>query len=180
MKTVVMLAALALLPRLVAAETMWRWTEADGTLRYSNQRELAPASAEPVQARLIVETARIPGGQTEPDLVLDDGVVTEAATATPERARPGKRKPIYPEERLRFGCYAGSLLYSGGWAHPDDITVQGNCLPYLLGPEAWLNAARAELALREHGIDWRQVALMYLSEREMAADARAAGITERE
>jgi hypothetical protein len=172
MKTLVTLAAFTLLPTLAAAETMWRWTDADGALRYSNQRELAPATAAPVETRLIVETTRIPGAETEPDLVLEDGVVTEAATAAPEPTRSGKRKPIYTEERLRFGCYAAGVLYSGGWAHSEDITVEGNCLPYLLGPQAWLNAARAELALREHGLDWRQVVLMYLSDRQAAAEAR--------
>ena len=31
--------------------------------------------------------------------------------------------------------------WPGGWSHPDDVNVVGNCLPYRLGPEAWLNAA---------------------------------------
>ena len=53
-----------------------------------------------------------------------------------------------------------------------DIGVQGNCLPYLLGPEAWLNAAHAELGLREHGIDWRQVVPMYLASPGRTASER--------
>jgi len=32
-----------------------------------------------------------------------------------------------------------------------------NCYPYRLGPEAWLNAARAELGLRQSGINPRDV-----------------------
>jgi len=46
--------------------------------------------------------------------------------------------------------------------------VIGNCLPYLLGPEAWLNAAPAELGLRENGIDWKQVVHMYVAAKESA------------
>ena len=70
---------------------------------------------------------------------------------------------IYTQRRLLFDCYAASVVYAGGWGHPDDITSVGNCLPYLLGPEAWLNGARAELALREHGLDWRELVPMYLA-----------------
>jgi Domain of unknown function (DUF4124) len=178
MKPLVTLAALALLPVLANAENVWRWTDADGTLCYSNQREHAPASALPVETRLIVEAAQIP--ETEPALVLRGNTVTEAAMANPEAAPPSRRRPIYTEERRRFGCYASGILFSGGWAHPDDINVQGNCLPYLLGPEAWLNSARAELALREHGLDWRQVALMYLAERQGAVQARETAVADQE
>jgi hypothetical protein len=95
--------------------------------------------------------------------------------------RPRKRlRRIYSERRLRFGCYAGSVLYSGGWAHPDDIGVVGNCLPYLLGPEAWLNAARAELALRQNGLDWRQLVPMYLAQRESAPTPRATAVSDQD
>jgi hypothetical protein len=180
MKPLVTLAALALLPTFAAAETMWRWTDGDGTLCYSNRRDQAPASAAPVRTRLIVETAQIPRTEAEPDLVLRGGTVTASTTPSTESEPPNKRRPIYTEQRLRFGCYASNLLFSGGWAHPEDIRVQGNCLPYLLGPEAWLNAARAELALREHGLDWRQVALMYLSERHAASEAGAGTVDERD
>jgi hypothetical protein len=84
---------------------------------------------------------------------------------------------IYTEERRRFGCFASSILYAGGWSHPDDITVVGNCLPYMLGPEAWLNAARAELALREHGIDWRQVVPLFTAvEREFGPPRRLTAV----
>lgn len=168
MKTLVTIAALALLPTFAPAETVWRWTDHQGTLCYSNQREHAPATAAPVETRLIIETTQLP----ESELVLRDGIVSEIATAPSERTESKKRRPIYTEQRLRFGCYASNILFAGGWAHPDDIAVQGNCLPFLLGPEAWVNAARAELALREHGIDWRQVVLMYVADRQAAAEAR--------
>jgi hypothetical protein len=101
---------------------------------------------------------------------MRDGMLTDVHDRQPESRTPDKpRRRIYTEERLRFGCYAANLLYSGGWAHPEDITMVGNCLPYRLGPEAWLNAARAELALREHGLDWREVVTMYVADRQETA-----------
>ena len=36
-----------------------------------------------------------------------------------------------------------------------------NCLPYRFGPEAWLNAARAELAMRQSGINPRDMMRLY-------------------
>ena len=143
---------LTVIAPLARAEEVWRWTDADGTLHYSNRAGAVPADAAPVTTRLIVETDRLPGAP-----------VVAAHERRSEAESGAARRPhrIYSEERLRFGCYASSVLYSGGWSHPDDINVAGNCLPYHLGPEAWLNAARAELALREHGIDWRDVAQMY-------------------
>jgi hypothetical protein len=108
-------------------------------------------------------------------------MVTDAVEQRPEArvARKGLRR-IYTEKRLRFGCYASSLLYSGGWSHPDDITVTGNCLPYLLGPEAWLNAARAELALRQNGIDWKQVVHMYVAARDPELSRRVIAVGDRD
>ena len=164
MKTLVTLLALTALSTVAAADEVWRWTDGNGNIRYSNQRELAPRNAVPVKTRIVVEAKQLPVRQ--PDLVVIDGQVVEAPAARPRMQAPEKRpRRIYTEERLRFGCYASTVLLSGGWAHPDDITAVGNCLPYLLGPEAWLNAARAELALREHGLDLRQVVQMYLKER---------------
>ena len=159
---------LALVPTLGHADEVWRWTDANGTLCYSNRVAMTPPEATVVQTR----RARLPGG--EGDLVMDGGMVIDAREARPP-TRESVRRPhqIYSERRLRFGCYASSVLYSGGWAHPDDIAVIGNCLPYLLGPEAWLNAARAELALREHGIDWRKLVPMYLAQGETGFTPRA-------
>ena len=169
MKTLAALLAVAACATLSRAEEAWRWTDANGTIHYTNRADAAPADATRVKTRLIVETTRLPGA---PDLVLDGGDVLDAgARRAPHRVPPlpppPRRAPrrIYTEERLGFDCYASDVLYAGGWAHPDDISVQGNCLPYLLGPEAWLNGARAELALREHGIDWRRVAEMYAAAR---------------
>ena len=162
MKTLALLLALALLPALAGAEEVWRWTDSQGTTHYTNRAEMAPADATPVKTRLIVEATRLPVG--EPDLVVRDGMVVDAREARPETPPATKRlHRIYSEQRRRFGCFAGDILFAGGWTHPDDIAVQGNCLPYLLGPEAWLNAAHAELGLREHGLDWRQLVPMYLA-----------------
>jgi uncharacterized protein DUF4124 len=159
---------LALVPTLGHADEVWRWTNANGTLCYSNRAAVTPPDATAVRTRL----GPIP--DREPDLMMDRGMVIDAGEARPP-TRESVRRPhrIYSERRRLFGCYASSVLYSGGWAHPDDITVIGNCLPYLLGPEAWLNAARAELALREHGIDWRELVSMYVAQGEAGSTARA-------
>ena len=176
MKTLAALLVIAALPPLARAEEVWRWRDANGTLCYSNRAEVAPPDATPVRTRLIVEAERLPGPS---DLVMDDGVVTKAREWRPE-ARPPRQKlhPTYTGKRLRFGCYASSLLFSGGWSHPDDINVTGSCLPYLLGPEAWLNAARAELGLRQNGIDWRQVVHMYVGQRELEPAHRATAVSD--
>ena len=178
MRTLMSVLAIALVAGLARGEEVWRWKDAKGTLCYSNRPEAAPPEATPVKTRIIVETTRLPGAQ--PDLVMDDGEVFDAREVHLER-HPAKRvRRIYSEKRLRFDCYAGSVLYSGGWAHPDDITAVGNCLPYRLGPEAWLNGARAELALRQHGIDWRQLVPMYLAQREWSPTPRATAVSERD
>lgn len=177
MKTLAYLLAFALLPAAAGAEEVWRWKDSAGTIHYSNRQELAPADAKPVTTGIVVETSRIPG--SEPDLVLRDGMVIDAHDARPEATVPQRRpRRIYTEERLRFGCYAADVLFAGGWSHPDDITLVGNCLPYLLGPEAWLNAARAELGLRENGLDARQVVAMYLAERRAMAAQRLSAASE--
>ena len=155
MKTVALLLALVALPRLAPAEEAWRWTDAHGTTCYTNRADLAPADAALVQARLVVETDRLP----------DSGEVVAAADTVKQPAPPAKPPHrIYSEVRRRFDCYAGGVLFSGGWAHADDISGVGNCLPYMLGPEAWLNSALAELAMREHGIDWHDVVAMYVAQ----------------
>ena len=177
MKTLALLLALALLPALAGAEEVWRWTDSRGTTHYTNRAKMAPAEATPVKTRLIVEAKELP--RSEPDLVVRDGMVIDAREARRE-APPATKAPhrIYSERRRRFGCYAADILFAGGWAHPDDIGVQGNCLPYLLGPEAWLNAAHAELGLREHGIDWRQVVPMYLASPGRTASERLISVND--
>ncbi len=162
MKILTAVLAVVTLAGLARAEEVWRWRDASGTICYTNRAGVAPADAAPVTTRLTIEAARLPGA--EPDLEMREGMVIDARAEQRAAAAPARRHRIYSEQRLRFGCYSSSVLYSGGWSHPDDIAVIGNCLPYLLGPEAWLNAARAELALREHGLDWRELVPMYLAE----------------
>jgi hypothetical protein len=177
MKVLVALLVLAAAPSLVPAEEAWRWEDGNGTLHYSNRAEVAPPDATLVKTRLIVETDRLPGA---PELATEDGMVTDAVERRAEtpRTRKGPRR-IYTEKRLRFGCYASNLLYAGGWSHPDDIAAVGNCLPYLLGPEAWLNAARAELGLRQNGIDWREVVHMYVAEGQAEQARRVIAVGDR-
>src|SRR5262245_55281292 len=165
MKALASLLVLASLPALAGAEEAWRWTDGQGTIHYTNQRALAPDDAEPVTTRMIVEASRLPGGDA--DLALSDGMVVDAAAKKPPVA-PAPRRPhrIYTEQRRRFDCYAGGVVFAGGWGHPDDIANVGNCLPYLLGPDAWLSSARAELAMREHGLDWKQVVQMYIADQK--------------
>jgi hypothetical protein len=174
MKSLAALLVLAALPSLASAEKAWRWTDANGTLCYSNRADVTPPDATLVKTRLIVETDRLPGA---PGLPTEEGLMTDAAARAPQapERRKGLRR-IYTEKRLRFGCYAGSLLYAGGWSQPEDIAVTGNCLPYLLGPEAWLNAARAELALRQNGIDWKQVVYMYVADKEPELSHRVVAV----
>jgi len=176
MKTFTALVVLAALAPLARGEEVWRWKDARGTLCYSNRAKFVPREATPVRTRLIVEAERLPGA---PDLVMANENVIEAREQRPKGRVPAKRPHrIYTEKRLLFGCYAGSVLFSGGWSHPDDITVTGNCLPYLLGPEAWLNAARAELGLREHGLDWRQLVPMYLAQGRPVSPRRVTAVSD--
>src|SRR5262245_46839604 len=123
---------LALAPVVAHAEDVWRWKDATGTVHYSNRATVAPPDATVVTTGIVIEASRLPGA--EPDLVVQDGMVIDARAERPTaRMRAKQPHRIYTEERLRFGCYSSSVLYSGGWAHPDDINMTGNCLPYLLG-----------------------------------------------
>ncbi|MCW5889399.1 MAG: DUF4124 domain-containing protein [bacterium] len=143
------------LPAAGHAEEVWRWTDAHGTTHYSNVQARVPADAEAVKTRIVREVSRIPDAQS--DLTMADGRIVErqAATSGPTRRRD---KRIYNRERLSFGCWATKVLYFGGWSHADDISPVLNCYPFMMGsPEAWLNAARAELAIRQNGIDLRSM-----------------------
>ena len=168
MKTLAVVLTLAALSSFARAEEVWRWTDAGGTVHYSNRPALAPPDATTVTTRLTVETDRLPGAP----------VIAAAEHHREYGVSPRRPHRIYTEERRRFGCYASNVLYSGGWSHPDDVNVVGNCLPYRLGPEAWLNAARAELALRENGIDWREVVQMYVAQREPELSRRVTTVND--
>src|SRR5512132_1633112 len=81
MKTLAALLVLAAVPSLASAEEAWRWKDANGTVCYSNRAEVAPPDATLVKTRLIVETDRLPGA---PELVTEDGMVTDAVEQRPE------------------------------------------------------------------------------------------------
>ncbi len=153
MKRFILALSLLVVPALAGADEMWRWTDASGTIHYSNVESLVPADADAVKTRIIREVNTIP---SRDDLRMADGEIVEAAEPAPPVARKRPTK-IYDAERLRRGCFTAGILYFGGWSHADDISPSMNCLPYMFGPEAWLNAAKAELALRQNGISERDI-----------------------
>ena len=160
MKVLLAAAAAGVLAASVAsAEPVWRWSDSSGGLHYSNQRALVPASAAVVRGSLAA------GDPMEPNAFGENEPATDSALAgrAPSEARPVTRRlhRIYDQERLRFGCYSAGVLFFGGWAHADDLSSSVGCYRYLLGPEAWLNTARAELAVRENGISPRELYQMY-------------------
>jgi hypothetical protein len=154
MKRFLFALSLLVVPALACAGDMWKWTDAAGVVHYSNVESLVPADAATVKTRVIREVSTIP---SDTELRMAEGQVVEPAVD----AAPAPRKrlhKIYDEERLRRGCFTAGVLYFGGWSHADDISPVMNCLPYMFGPEAWLNAAKAELALRQNGISERDLA----------------------
>jgi hypothetical protein len=167
-----MLLALCVLaaPALVHAEEMYRWRDADGSLHYTNIERNAPSSATAIETQIVVEADHMPGAELEHAVVEEVGGTPPAPTApapavsAPLPTRSGflpDGPQVYDEARKQFGCFQASVLSSGGFSHPDDIATTYNCLPYRLGPRAWLNAAKAELAVRENGIDPRQMVQLY-------------------
>ncbi len=153
MKRFLLALTLAVVPALAAADDMWKWTDAGGVVHYSNIESRVPADADAVKTRIIREVNTIP---TDGQLRMVEGEVVEPAVDMP--AAPRKRvSKIYDEDRLRRGCFTAGVLFFGGWSHANDISPVMNCLPYMFGPEAWLNAAKAELALRQNGISEREL-----------------------
>src|SRR5262245_7080647 len=107
MKTVVALLVLAVLAPVARSEEIWRWKDAAGTLHYTNRTDAVAVDAVPVKTRLTIETTRLPGA---PEEVAD---AAAAETRAPRLGpRPAQKRPhrIYTEQRLRFGCFAGSVL----------------------------------------------------------------------
>ena len=166
MRSILLALTVTLAPALVSAQDVWRWKDARGVLHYSNRAGDAPSGAAVVKTPITLEVKRLPGAPVEPVLDLRGGQVMDSADrpaarrriASPARSRWLPDAPrIYDAPRLRFGCYTAGVLYYGGFAHADDISGVQNCYPYRLGPEAWLNTARAELGLRQSGINPRDV-----------------------
>lgn len=157
MKKFLLVVCLLALPAAGRSEEVWRWTDGNGTTHYSNVQARVPAKAEAVKTRIVREVSRIPDADS--DLQMDGGRIVERQAATSPAAPVRRRdKRIYTQERLRFGCWATQVLYFGGWSHADDISPVMNCYPFMMGsPDAWLNSARAELAIRQHGLDLRSM-----------------------
>src|SRR5262245_48597075 len=146
-----------------AADEVWRWSDANGKVHYSNIRTGLPKEATPVTARITIVADRLPDADG-PGLVVAGGQVSDAP---PPRAARAKKAPaskwlpdgpvVYDEARREFGCFQAGTLFFGGFSHADDISGTLNCTPYQIGPEAWLNAAKAELAVRANGISPRDM-----------------------
>jgi len=148
------------------AEDVWRWSDTHGVVHYSNVSGTIPDGAQAVTTRITVETDHLPGAG--PDLRLAEGQVTDAPKMPAARARqekqskwlPGPPK-IYDEARERFACYTAGVLFNAGFAHADDIAPEIGCTVYRIGPEAWLNSAKAELAMRQSGISVQEMKMLY-------------------
>ena len=156
-------------------EVVWRWSDG-GTLHYSNLRDRVPPRAEEVKSRIGLEVASLPEVSVE-DVKDEDARTDRGPNVFPHRVRK-RLRPTYDAARLHFGCWASSVLYYGGWSHPDDIDPYYGCVPYQVGgPDAWLKAAKAELAIREHGLDLRAMVNIYRrhAEAAMGANVAAAG-----
>jgi len=166
MKQVLFAFVVALMPAFVHADEIYRWVDEHGVLHYSNMGDRAPADATVVKTPITLEVAQLPGAAAQPQPAPARPRPPSAqfrGFAPPNYTfRPLPDAPrIYDERRLQFGCFTAGTLYYGGFAHADDISPVMNCLPYRLGPEAWLNAARGELAMRQSGINPRDMMRLY-------------------
>lgn len=153
-----------------AADDVWRWSDAQGKVHYTNIQGAVPEGASKVTTKITIVTDRLPGAPEEPGLMVANGQVVDAPVRTGSRsARTSKvaskwlpdAPQVYDEERRRFGCFAAGTLFFGGFSHADDISPALNCTPYQIGPEAWLNSAKAELAVRQNGISMRDMLRLY-------------------
>ena len=167
MRKVLLALSVALLPAFVHADEMFRWKDDHGVVHYSNIARTAPVGAVVVETPITLEVERLPGATGEPVLQLSGSHVTEGSAAPP----PGAGRQWFPEApriyddaRLRFGLYSAGALYFGGFSHADDISPNLNVYAFTLGPEAWLNAARAELGMRQNGINPRDMLKLYMEQ----------------
>jgi hypothetical protein len=168
MRKVLLALSVALVPAFVHADDMYRWTDDGGVVHYSNIARTVPAAAAVVDTPITLEVDRLPGAADEPVLELSGGHVMERYAAAAPMAADREWLPdaprIYDEARLHFGLYSAGALYAGGFSHADDISPNLNIYAFTLGPEAWLNAARAELAMRQNGINPRDMMTLYLDQ----------------
>jgi hypothetical protein len=170
MRKVLLALSVALVPAFVHADEVYRWKDERGVVHYSNIARNAPSDAAVVETPITLEVERLPGATEQPVLELSGGQVAEqyvAATAAPVssgREWYPDAPRIYDDARLHFGLYSAGALYFGGFSHPDDISPNLNVYAFTLGPEAWLNAARAELGMRQNGINPRDMMKLYMQQ----------------
>ena len=171
MRKVLLALTVAVVPALAHADEMYRWKDERGVMHYTNIAQRAPADAAVIDTPITLEVESLPGASEAPVLALSGGeVVGGAATVTPTAAASAQEwypdaPRIYDDARLRFGLYSAGALYFGGFSHPDDISPNLNIYAFTLGPEAWLNAARAELGMRQNGINPRDMMRLYREQR---------------
>jgi len=167
MKHVLLALTVALLPVCAAqADELYKWKDERGVVHYTNVEQNAPSDAAVVDAPITLEVSQLPGA--EPALDVTGGQVSDHSCPAARAAAPANGQYWYPDApriyddaRLRFGLYSAGALYYGGFSHPDDISPNMNIYAYTLGPEAWLNAARAELGMRANGINPRDMMRLY-------------------
>jgi hypothetical protein len=170
MNRVLLVLAVALVPALAHADELYRWKDERGVVHYTNIARSAPAEATVVETPITLEVDRMPGASDGAALAVSGGEVSDGfLTATPVAESSGQRwlpdaPRIYDDARLRFGLFSAGALYFGGFSHPDDISPNLNVYAFTLGPEAWLNAARAELAMRQNGINPRDMMRLYMGQ----------------
>ena len=168
MKQVLLALTVALLPVCAHADELYKWKDERGVVHYTNVEQNAPADAALVDTPITLEVDQLPAA--EPVLEVAGGQVGDhcpaaraAAPATGQYWYPDAPR-IYDDARLRFGLYSAGALYFGGFSHPDDISPNLNIYAFTLGPEAWLNAARAELGMRANGINPRDMMRLYTAQ----------------
>jgi hypothetical protein len=175
MRKVLLALSVALLPVLAQAEDVYRWQDERGVVHYSNIEGNAPAGAAVVETPITLEVEHLPGATAEPVFSMSDGIAVDSFNTLGDgfysgyaAQAPGHRQwypdapRIYDDARLRFGLFSAGALYFGGFSHADDISPNLNVYAFTLGPEAWLNTARAELAMRQNGINPRDMMKLYM------------------
>ena len=176
MKQVLLALTVVLVPVCAHADELYKWKDERGVVHYTNVEQNAPADAALVDTPITLEVAQLPGATAEP-VSASDGIATDSFTQLGDNvyrgyaaAAPGQRQwypdapRIYDDARLRFGLYSAGALYFGGFSHPDDISPNLNIYAFTLGPGAWLNAARAELGMRENGINPGDMMRLYTAQ----------------
>jgi hypothetical protein len=169
MKHVLFALGLALLPVCAHADELYKWKDERGVVHYTNVEQNAPTNAAVVDTPITLEVDQLPVGDTVLE-VAGDQVSRHCPAARTAAAAPNGQywypdaPRIYDDARLKFGLYSAGALYYGGFSHPDDISPNLNVYAFTLGPEAWLNAAQAELGMREHGINPRDMMRLYTAQ----------------